>query len=123
MPSGNYALTLQGGGEGTQEVSYVGSLLGVCALAGGVCVPEGRGSSVDGGWHFSCCFFFFLHILILIKGGVMVKYPLSSPNVIIPWVFSNSALADWHHGPKHHHFQPDSCHKHLEGHMPHGSFL
>lgn len=49
MPSGNYALTLQGGGEGTQEVSYVGSLLGVCALAGAVCVTEDRGSSVDGG--------------------------------------------------------------------------
>lgn len=35
MLSGNYALTLQGGGEGTQKVSYVGSLLGMCSLTEG----------------------------------------------------------------------------------------
>lgn len=123
MPSGNYALTLQGGGEGTQEVSYVGvTARRVCSRWRCLCA---RGQRKFCGWggHFSCCFFFFLHVLILIKGGVMVRYSLSSPNAIIPWVFSNSALADWHHGPKHHHFQPDSRHKHLEGHMPHGSFL
>lgn len=36
MLSGNYAPTLQGGGEGTQKVSCVGSLLGTGSLTVGV---------------------------------------------------------------------------------------
>lgn len=36
MLSGNYALTLQGGGKGAQKMSYVGSLLGTCSLTEGV---------------------------------------------------------------------------------------
>lgn len=41
MLSGNYALTLQGGGEGTQKASYVGSLLGMCSLSLEVFVCRG----------------------------------------------------------------------------------
>lgn len=42
MLSGNYALTLQGRGEGAQKMSCVGSLLGTCSLTEGVFAREDR---------------------------------------------------------------------------------